>query len=336
VWSRALTDAGIGTLPLDADRVLLSTPAGQMTMRLRTYSRALAPSQIPPPPSSRGLLHLPTISHRTMKAAEASGWSVVTDDGQLSLLLDDGTRLRRELATRPQADAKRSPGPPQYGRFAVVRALLETGPCSQMRLAHRVGMTQSRVSRLIASLAEQDLVRRTENGWSPRDWQQLCDWFLSHYQGPGGVSTYWYSLDPPVPAATKAMKAATATTEARAGLSGDAAADLVLPWRQPQYAVVYAERGVDLSLYGFTPAFSPQDSTLSLIIPKDQGVWPPEVWRPNSKRSDMAVVDPVQVLYDLHNAPGPDAHQAASRWRAALRHRRLPRFPWTDGPESDE
>jgi hypothetical protein len=336
VWSRALMDAGIGTLPLDADRVLLSTPAGQMTMRLHTYSRALAPSQIPPPPSSHGLLHLPTISHRTMKAVEASGWSVVTDDGQLSLLLDDGTRLRHEPAARPHDEARRSPGPPQYGRFAVVRALLEGGPYNQMRLAHRAGMTQSRVSRLIASLAEQDLVRRTEYGWSPLDWEQLCDWFLSHYQGPGGVTTYWYSLNPLVPAVMRAVKAATAKTDARAGLSGDAAADLVLPWRHPQYAVVYAERGIDLSSYGFTQALSRQDSTLSLIIPKDQGVWPPEVWRPSTKRPDIAVVDPVQVLYDLHTAPGPDAHQAASRWRAALRSRRLPRFPWTDGPESDE
>lgn len=336
MWSSALREAGIDSLALDADHVLLTTPVGQMTMRLRRYLRPLAPSQVPPPSStSHGLLHLPTMSPRTREAVEASGWSVVTDDGQLSLLLDDGTRLRRGLAARPPDGAKRSPGPPQYGRFAIVRALLEGGPCSQTLLAHRAGVTQSRVSRLTASLADQHLVRRTKSGWSPLNWDRLCDWFLSHYRGPGGVSTYWYSLDPPVHAATKAMNALTAGTETRAGLSGDTAADLVLPWRHPQYAVVYADRGIDLSAHGFTPAISRQDSTLMLTVPKDQGVWLPKAWRP-SKRSNVAVVDPLQVLYDLHNATGPDAHQAAGRWRAALRSRRLPSFPQVTDLVDDE
>jgi hypothetical protein len=320
VWSRTLADAGIGVLAVDADHVRLTTEAGPLELYLRSYSAVVAPSQIPKPPSRHSLLHVPRISPKSMDVMEARGWSVVTDDGHVSLLLEDGTRLRRHPLSNRDEVRRRSPGPPQYGRFAVIRALLEASPWTQVRLAGRAGLTQPRVSRILTSLHAPGLIIRTERGWQPADWDQLCDWFLAHYQGPGGVRTYWYSLEPTVSAAMAASQAAYAQG-VRAGLSGDAAADLVLPWRRPQDAVVYAERGVDLARYGFTSALSEQDATLTLIVPKDHGVWPPIAWRPSAERPEVELVDPVQVLYDLHGAAGADAHQAAERWRNALQAR---------------
>jgi hypothetical protein len=182
------------------------------------------------------------------------------------------------------------------------------------------------VSRILTSLQAQGLIIRAVQGWEPADWGRLCAWFLANYQGPGGVRTYWYSLQPTVHAAMAATQAASAEG-IRAGLSGDAAADLVLPWRRPQHAAVYAERGVDLAQHGFTPAVFEQDATLTLIVPKDHGVWPPSAWRPDAKRSEVELVDPVQVLYDLHIAAGADAHQAAERWRDALQSRSMPHLP---------
>lgn len=319
-WTRTLADADIGSFVLDAEHVLLTTPAGRLTMHLRSHSRALSPSQLPVPPSRHGLLHLPRISVRAMSAAEASGWSVVTDDGHLSLLLDDGTRLRSAPVLDQGREATRPPGPPQYGRFAIARALLGHRPSDQARLAALVGMTQPRVSRILAQLDSEGLLTRTAAGRTRADWDLLCDWFLDRYPGPGGLSTHWYSLEPTVGAATEVMRAAAATG-VRAALSGDPAADLVLPWRRPQHAVVYAERGVDLAARGFTPADSPADANVTLIVPKDRGVWSPGRWRPDPGRPGLEVADPVQVLYDLRAAPGSDAHEAANRWRDALRDR---------------
>jgi hypothetical protein len=321
-----LAEAGIDVLVLDADHVQLQTPAGPMTMRLQHRPRPLFPSQLPPDPSSTTLLHVPKISTKTLRRAETSGWSVITDDGHLSLLLKDGTRFRRQ-PTRPEAPArKRSPGPPQYGRFAVVRRLLEEGPHKQARLAADAGMTQSRISRILGSLREQGLLTRTHQGWAPADWDKLCDWFLTSYPGPGGMRMHWYSLDS-TPGAAEAAGTAALAANTRLGLSGDVAADLVLPWRRPRSAVVYADRGFDLTQAGMTPAVSPRDATLTVIVPKDPGVWPPRPWTPRRNVSRMEVVDPVQVLYDLYTATGPDAEQAADQWRFALRAGILPDFP---------
>ena len=323
VWTEVLLGAGLDVLPLDPEHVRLQTPVGPMTMRLQHRPRPVSSSQLPSAPARNTLLHVPRISEKTMRTAEASGWSVVTDDGHLSLLLENGSRIRRQPMSSNAAAARRSPGPPQYGRFAVVRRLLEDGPQRQTRLASEVGISQSRVSRILMPLWERALLKRTPNGWAPTDWDALCDWFLSTYPGPGGVATYWYSLDPAPVAAGAAVDAARAA-ETRAGLSGDVAADLVLPWRRPHHAVVYAERGVDLTAAGFTPAISPQDATLTLVVPKDRGVWPPRPWTPDPAHPHIELADPLQVLYDQHTAPGPDADQAADRWRSALRTRTLP------------
>jgi hypothetical protein len=325
MWMQVLAEAGLEARALDADHIQLNTRAGAMTVRVLHRAHPLSPSQLPAATEPDSLLHVPRISRKAMQAAAADGWSVVTDDGRLSLLLPDGTRIHREPAGAMAPRDRRAPGPAQFGRFAIVRRLLEDGPQHQARLAKATGIGQPRVSRILMPLRERGLLTRTDLGWAPADWELLCDWFLATYPGPGGVATYWYSLDP-VPMAALAAVAACAKV-GRAALSGDAAADLVLPWRRPRQAVVYAERGADIGKAGFTSSVSAADATLVLVVAKDPGVWPPHAWTPLPAHPGVELADPVQILHDLHTASGPDADQAAQRWRSALGAGTLPRFP---------
>lgn len=324
MWTQVLARAGLEVRTLDADHIQLQTPESAVRMWVQHRPRALAASQISAAPAPNCLMHLPRISEKALRAAEEKGWSVVTDDGRLSLLADDGSRTRREPAISKPPAARRAPGPAQYGRFAVVRRLLETGPQNQADLAQGTRMTQPRVSRILSPLRQDGLIARTAAGWEPANWDALCDWFLATYPGPGGVTTHWFSLDPPVVAAAAAT-AATARA-GRVGVSGDVAADLILPWRRPEHVVVYAERGANLADSGFTPAVSPQDATMTFIVPKDPGVWLPRPWTPSPSRPDIELVDPVQILFDLYAASGSDAEQAAERWRQALQAGSLPDF----------
>jgi hypothetical protein len=161
-------------------------------------------------------------------------------------------------------------------------------------------------------------VERTVHGWTPTEWDRLCDWWLAHYRGPGGVTTYWYSLEAVAAQAMNAVRLQPST--ARVALSGDAAADLVAPWRRPVQAVVYLERAIDLSRAGWTSSDA-SAATLLLVNPKDPGVWPVQPMEGEDVIPALPLADPVQVLWDLTRAPGPDAGEAASRWRALLRDR---------------
>jgi hypothetical protein len=153
----------------------------------------------------------------------------------------------------------------------------------------------------------------------PVDWDALCDWWLANYPGPGGVTTWWSGLDAPLVQAAATVRSLGA--EARPVLSGDVAADLLAPWRRPALAVVYARSGADLADAGLTPVPSSEGATLTLVVPEDPSVWPTEPVTREWDGAQLAVADALQVLYDLQGSPGPDAAEAAARWRAQLRDR---------------
>ena len=312
-----LADAGVEVLPTDADHVELRSPAGHATFRVRRTDRPLKPSAIGPAPTRASLLVAPRATAAALTEAQRQRWSVVTDAGAVAVRFPRDRWVRRVPApSQPPAGQPRGPAP--WGLLTVVRRLLEAAPTTQAELARRSRLSQPRVSQLLKPLTAQRLVQRTTDGWTPGDWDRLCDWWLAHYRGPGGVATYWYALDD-VPA--QAAKAAQLHASAgRVAISGDAAADLVAPWRRPVQAVVYAERAVDLGRAGWTGTDSAA-ATLVLVNPKDPGVWPVEP--PAAADGDVAlpVADPVQVLWDLTRAPGPDAPDAAARWRTMLRDR---------------
>lgn len=318
VWMDVLADAGVEVLPADADHVELRSSAGRAVFQVRRLDRPLKPSAIGPAPTRTSLLVAPRATRAAAAAAERQHWSVVTDAGTVAIRFPRNRWIRRDAAAAQPPAVGRSRGPAPWGQLTVVRRLLEYAPLTQVELARTSQLGQSRVSQLLKPLAAQRLVERTGRGWAPADWDRLCDWWLAHYRGPGGVTTYWYSLDAVPAQAANAVQVQPST--ARVAVSGDAAADLVAPWRRPVQAVVYTERATDLSRSGWTPTDA-AGATLLLVNPKDPGVWPVQPLAGEDVIAELPLADPVQVLWDLTHAPGPDGGEAAARWRDLLRTR---------------
>ncbi|KQS71148.1 hypothetical protein ASG41_20575 [Modestobacter sp. Leaf380] len=187
-------------------------------------------------------------------------------------------------------------------------------------------MSQGRVSQTLSGLVTAGLVtRRADPGrshWSVTDWDDLADWWLGRYPGPGGITTYWFGF------ASAPEQARTAVTALRGAgvpvaVSGDVAADALAAWRRPLRAVVYAAPSgrstpVDLSTVGLTPS-GPDEATLELTVPADPGVWaaPDDL----DDRVALPLADGVQVLWDLQRSPASDTDQAVAALRALLRTR---------------
>ncbi|MCL2424564.1 MAG: hypothetical protein FWD11_11850, partial [Micrococcales bacterium] len=168
-----------------------------------------------------------------------------------------------------------------------------------------------KVSRALARLRADGLVVRDAQTWAIVDWDAAADWWLAHYPGPGGVTSYWTSTDLPTAQAAKALAVLNATDPSNAVLSGDVAADALAPWRRPSSSVVYVRAGMPLP--GMVPVSSPDEATLTVCAPADPGLWLPSPWQVSTHR----LADPLQILHDL--APGTDRTEAAVHLRHRLR-----------------
>lgn len=312
-----LANAGVEVLPVDADHVELRSTAGRAVFRVQRLERPLKPSTIGPAPTNSSLLAIPRATPAAMAEARRLRWSVVTDDGSVAVRFPRNRWIRIDAAL-VQPATSRNRGPARWGLLTVVRRLLEQAPTTQTELASRSQLSQARVSQLLKPLAAQGLVEKTTHGWIASDWDGLCDWWLAQYRGPGGIATYWYALDDVPAQAAKAAHLHGAV--GRAAISGDVAADFIAPWRRPVRAVVYAERAIDLSREGWTPADATA-ATLELVNPKDPGVWPDEPVAGGEAYAAMPLADPLQVLWDVLNSRGSDAPEAAARLRTVVRQR---------------
>ncbi len=105
-------------------------------------------------------------------------------------------------------------------------------------------------------------------------------------------------------------------------MSGDVAVDLLDPWRRPALLLVYARAGAVLASAGLVPVAERQSATAALVVAADPGVWAPLSVPPRARpeRCPVQVADGLQILFDVHNAPGPDADEAARRWRRQHEH----------------
>ncbi|MDP9239801.1 MAG: MarR family transcriptional regulator [Actinomycetota bacterium] len=323
MWQQMLTDAGLGVLVTDADHVRLRAASGaEMTFETKVLTWVPSPAQLPRPSGPAGLLVVPRATARVLAAAQAYGWSVVTDAGSARIQLA-GQRIVLD-APRP-TDPAGATGPRHrvpWATLTIVRALLAEAPLLQRELAVRAGTSQARVSQVLAPLAAAGLVRRGPAGYQPVDWDALADWWLSRYPGHRGASSYWHSLDD----LRTQVRAATGPLAAVEGgspvLSGEVAADLIAPWRRPVQAVIYAHRLTDLTGLGFVPTTGPADATLVLHAPKDPGVWPAHPWTRDVDGHPVALADPMQILFDLAGSlwqdEGPDDKEAITRFRDTI------------------
>lgn len=328
MWRQALAEAGVAVDAVDVDHVRLWDDHGELVVRVKHFHYPIAPSKVPERPDEPGLLVLPRASARTMATAVERGWFVVTDTGAVSLTLG-GRRIDRSASIATTSEERQAPGPKSWLTFTLARRLLAAPGASQTELAKRAGMSQPKVSRIFQNLLDQGLVERTADGWVPADWDEMVDWWLARYPGPGGTTSYWYSLDDLSTQAAQAVSVLTrAAPNADPVLSGDAAADLLAPWRRPSRAVLYSHAAESLASAGFVPVVTAEDATLIVVAAADPGVWLPRPWQVagGSPEAKFNVADPLQVLFDVVGSGATDADEAATRLRSQLRGRLADRW----------
>ena len=171
-------------------------------------------------------------------------------------------------------------------------------PLTQVKLAALVGVSQPRVSQVLARLSDLDAITSEADGYVGRP-DRLIDAYLTAHR--------------PAHAAHASI--------ARA-VSADFAPDLLAAWRHPTLTVVYVDRALNLSRVGFVPAEGRVDATVLVRHTSDPTLlaasepWPSVV-------DGIPVVDPLQQIWDLHDLGGQDRHEAASRLRRAMLRRSL-------------
>lgn len=352
----ALLDAGVQVVDRGDGTVDLHppgpSPADAVTFHVTTWNRSLGPARLAQlaltHPHARLLLIAPSFSSRARVVVEDRGWSWI------SAPTDGPTRGRLQLPGRPPAElgATRDPGVPDHPapargrtpwqRFAIIRHLLLGASWTQAGLVDICQVTQPRVSQVLTELHSDGLVARTGTssrgvtGWVVSDYSRLFDQWVSTYPGPGGAApTYWFGLDPLVdqvrPVISHLRRARPDQGNGPAPMaSGDAAADLLAPYRRSQIAVVYSPWGADLTAAGLTPA-PEETATLKLVVPTDTSIWPLPVDGRSTELAPHApfpLADPLQVAWDLIDTGRPDADQAADAVKRALGDLRT-RDQWT-------
>jgi DNA-binding transcriptional ArsR family regulator len=349
VW-QALQAAGLQLLPVAADQVEVRLQAPdapddafpeRVRLQVIASRRSLSPSdlrKLAARVGTRTLVVVPAATPAARATAAGLGWSLVATnprssagpDGEILLPSGQAVPVGATNQDPPALRALAKRGRVPWGALLVLRRLAEGAAGTQAQLAELAGVTQPRVSQTLKELNRAGLVCLEPGGQRPHyaatDRQQVRQRWLQSYPGPGGISTYWYGLDDPASQAKAVVTllreqvandpaAAVELREPIAVVSGDVAADQVAPWRRPQRATVYARRGADLAEVGLTPV-SDEDATLELTVPRDPGVWPVVASKPGWAQCgalDLPLADPLQILWDVQHAPGPDRDAAAER-----------------------
>ncbi|SCL50228.1 Winged helix-turn-helix DNA-binding [Micromonospora yangpuensis] len=324
VWQR-LNEIGVTLVPVGPDRVELGCAGVRDVFTVVATTAPLHPGDIAVLTGRHPeacLVIVPTATSAVRGAVERANWSLLVGaEQQVEGFLNIGGR-RIAVNGRGAGDRRRGvrPGRVPWGTYTLLRRLVDCPMATQQELARLVGISQPRVSQALRALGEHGLVCRASTGWQVPDVEQALRWWLRNYPGPGGITTFWYSLDPP---REQAYAIAALNEHGPAGLavSGDIAADLLAPWRSPQRAVLYTRGGLDLTETGFTPA-GEEEATLELTVPRDPGVWAgPDL--PGPGAGELPLADPMQILWDLNRAPGTDVEEAVERlWNVMLRQQR--------------
>jgi hypothetical protein len=310
-WTESLVNAGVSLTSVEPARLVLRHAGRTRAFELHKRSRAPRVSELARAPTANALLVAPSLTASAQARLRDLGWSWVTDDGRLHLrfpnhAVDDGGN-EGEVARAPALLAHLSAR--GIGTFAVLRRLLLAPHYRQVQLAAATGLTQPRVSQILRTLSEIDLVDRESDGWTLTNWDRALKEWLASYPGPRGVVTYWSGLDDVWSSTLIALDGLPDSTV----VSGDPAADLLAPWRQPRTATIYAPSMGDLTSTGLVQVAAPTDGTVAVCVPDDRTVWPTDPITRTFRECHINVADPLQVLRDVMRTHDEDASQAAER-----------------------
>ena len=231
----------------------------------------------------------------------------VRQDKRLIVFVGDSHSLWLDtIEHRPDARVSPAPrkGPKPYNRYALERALiLDNRARQQVVLAEEIGAPQSAVSQSMKSM-KRAFKNSIEHEPELDPWM-LWEHFMAEYTGPGGITTYWWH-DAPLQEQARMLKERT-----KALLSGDLAARVIAPWRQPEHVTIYLGEGFDPSTLGFALG-TPSDYTLSITVPADKTIFATA----KAFAPAPGYVDPVIAAYDVASTgTSDDENEAVERIR---------------------
>jgi hypothetical protein len=202
--------------------------------------------------------------------------------------------VRELLHPRSHGQTGRFP----VARWAAVRALWSDPDVVQIDIARAASTSQSAVSQAVADL-------------EVRSPDELARLYLDAYPGPKGEITYWRSEMSIEAKARRLTKLGTV-------ISGDAAADVLAPWRMPTELIAYSAQPLtesEMLEAGFVVVDEARDADVVLITgPVDTALLKQVI-----KHDGLLVAHPLHVAYDLRRLGGEDRNEAAGVLVAQLR-----------------
>lgn len=191
------------------------------------------------------------------------------------------------------------------GRAAAVRHLYASRiPLTQVDLASRVGVSQPAISQYLTSLRANGDVSFENLGWIANRAQLPMSYWES-YASRFVEQSCWYRIDAP-----RAQVDDLVQSVPELIVSGDAAADVVAPWKVPAVAIVYGDVAeATLDDLGFVVADTPATASL-LVRPV-----PDERFTSESIVTESMLVAPhLHLVADLIGLGGDDRREAAQRF----------------------
>jgi len=176
--------------------------------------------------------------------------------------------------------------PPQLARTSVI--------------AQRAQIYTPRASQVLHQLRSHGFAsKRADDSWEI-DRAALLDLFLADYAGPGGRRRWFYSLD-----VSAAARRIAQLWENEPAISGDVAADLLVPHRRPSHLIAYLRVGTVDENDTLVAVSNETEANISIIWPRDSSVFPAERLEPLAAGS-IVTADAVQIAWDLQQLGGED------------------------------
>lgn len=303
---------------------------GAQSWMLRSPNNAVFPAAVRPPvqrvtaralrnaASHHGHAARPLFSGRTatdgvLEQALAGRVDVLTEQ-PLQLILE-GMVFASDAGQSSPVRRKVSPGKKAWSRWAIERCLLlAEAPMHQRQIAEYIGASQQMVSRVCKNLGP--LAVGTKDGVESREPMKLLARWRQEYPGAGGQQFGWYSLESIVEQTLQAASEAR-LLDAHPLISGDVAADRLMPWKLPARSLIYINSPVDLSGCGFVPA-PLEEATLVTCIPEDPTIWRLTEIGTFARDEYLDLADAALVYWDMLNSNDVGSQEAAEHLAALL------------------
>lgn len=192
-----------------------------------------------------------------IQLAKTVGKGILLVDLRRNQVWDEGRLVTGE---EPRRGASRY----RYAVFAAAKVLVRHSG-NRDRVMNMADLTRLQVEDSFSVLEE--MLRPFNDGWEAKKSDDLLDWILACYPGPGGLSTYWksdLSLD---------EQAQRIRDFADVRLSGTwAAAQQRVNDIEPTSITAFARTATDLDPLGFQPA-TWHDATVTVVLPEDRTIF---------------------------------------------------------------